>query len=130
MSSASVISYHTWLTTSVASDNLSQNLYTSTTHRVLAVPSTAPRSRLSIPFFFSPSLVNRLPPVPIASLHPELQELVKKGRDVKSEVKRGDLSTEGAEFGQAAWKGITRSHVDVWTKYYSDDTLGGPQKID
>lgn len=43
-----------------------------------------------------------------------------------SEVPRGDLHEE--VFGRAAWRGITRSHGEVWKRWYGEwDTLGGPE---
>lgn len=112
------------------SENLSSNLYTSTTHRVLPVPSTSTHSRLSIPFFFSPVLTSPLPPIPLSSLHPELaaQALNSNTKEVKSEVRRGDLNE--VIYGWAAWRGITRSHVGVWERWYGSerDAVGGPER--
>jgi len=46
-----------------------------------------------------------------------------------SEVKPGDLHEE--VFGRAAWRGITRSHGDVWSRWYGRevDPVGGPEVL-
>ncbi|KAK4048943.1 hypothetical protein OIV83_004499 [Microbotryomycetes sp. JL201] len=108
-------------------ERMTHGVYTSTTHRVLATRGS--RSRISIPFFFSPSLVSQVTPVPLDKLLPHARQLVEAGgRQVVSEIRKGDLHEE--QFGKAAWRGITRSHQAVWQKYYGDfDELGGPDKF-
>ncbi|KAM0787273.1 hypothetical protein ACM66B_006506 [Microbotryomycetes sp. NB124-2] len=107
-------------------ERMTQGVYTATTHRVLATRGT--KSRISIPFFFSPSLVSRVTPVPVDKLLPHARQLVESGgREVVSEIRKGDLHEE--EFGRAAWRGITRSHDAVWRKFFGPfDELGGPDK--
>ncbi|GAA5898320.1 hypothetical protein JCM5296_001341 [Sporobolomyces johnsonii] len=107
-------------------ERLSSGLYPATTHRVL--PTLSPSPRLSIPFFFSPVLTAPLSPLSPSHLHASL--LVKLGRvdiDIVSEVRKGDLHED--VFGRAAWRGITRSHGDVWARWYGRevDELGGPE---
>jgi hypothetical protein len=44
-----------------------------------------------------------------------------------SDVKKGDLHER--EFGRAAWRGISRSHADVWARWWKEwDSVGGPER--
>ncbi|GAA5971754.1 hypothetical protein JCM11641_001499 [Rhodosporidiobolus odoratus] len=117
-------------------ERMSSSLYSATTHRVL--PTLSPHPRLSIPFFYSPTLRARLTPLPLFAIHPKLLERAaqisavgqgKERRDAEkvSEVRKGDLHEE--VFGRAAWRGITRSHLECWRKWYGPDrdSLGGPE---
>lgn len=114
-------------------ERLSRGLCAATTHRVLPTRSDAPKPRLSIPFFLSPSLEAKVEPVPRDSLRPEMLErleaLEREDGDSRrvSEVKKGDLHER--EFGRAAWRGISRSHADVWRRWWSEwDSVGGPER--
>ncbi|KAK4053299.1 hypothetical protein OIO90_003911 [Microbotryomycetes sp. JL221] len=108
-------------------ERLTHGVYTATTHRVLATTGSKPR--ISIPFFYSPSLASHVTPIPVETLLPHAKQLVDKGgRKVVSEIRKGDLHEE--MFGRAAWRGITRSHDSVWKKYYGQyDKVGGPDKF-
>ncbi|GAA5963613.1 hypothetical protein JCM21900_000306 [Sporobolomyces salmonicolor] len=109
-------------------ERLSSGLYPATTHRVLPTRSRA--ARLSIPFFFSPVLTSSLAPLRPSQLHASLAGAVDgRSAEVVTEVKKGDLHEE--VFGRAAWRGITRSHVDVWERWYGSDVdaLGGPERV-
>lgn len=104
---------------------MSASTYPATTHRVLPTLSSHPR--ISIPFFFCPPLDTALVPLLPHQLHPHLKNSAPKS--TVSEVKSGDLHEE--IFGIAAWRGITRSHHEVWEKFYGRrlDTIGGPGHI-
>ncbi|BGP47350.1 hypothetical protein JCM10450v2_003202 [Rhodotorula kratochvilovae] len=109
-------------------ERFSGGLYAATTHRVLPTRSSTPR--LSIPFFFCPTLSSTVPILSPSQVHPALLEQAARtaGKAEKvSDVKQGDLHEE--VFGLAAWRGITRSHGDVWKKYYGRqlDPIGGPE---
>ncbi|GJN89565.1 hypothetical protein Rhopal_002552-T1 [Rhodotorula paludigena] len=110
-------------------ERVSNGLYAATTHRVLPTRSSTPR--LSIPFFFCPTLRSRVPVLSRSQIHPALLALAAKteGKAVVSDVRDGDLHEE--VFGRAAWRGITRSHGDVWAKYYGRevDPIGGPEQL-
>ncbi|BGP15077.1 hypothetical protein JCM10213_002778 [Rhodosporidiobolus nylandii] len=110
-------------------ERLSAGLFAATTHRVL--PTTSPTPRLSIPFFYSPNLRSRIVPFPLSAIHPHLLEAAEEtaGKEKISEVKKGDLHEE--VFGRAAWRGITRSHKEVWEKWYGRevDSVGGPEGV-
>ncbi|BGP07298.1 hypothetical protein JCM10049v2_003129 [Rhodotorula toruloides] len=110
-------------------ERTSSGLYAATTHRVL--PTTGPSPRLSIPFFYSPKLTSTLHPLPRTEIHPSLLALAAQteGKEKVSDVKKGDLHEE--VFGRAAWRGITRSHVDVWERWYGRerDPVGGPERV-
>lgn len=120
---------------------MTSSLFPATTHRVL--PTLGPNPRYSIPFFYSPLLVAKLQPIPVSLLHASLlpssasstsdsdpsHNLIINRQKIITEVTPGDLHEE--VFGRAAWRGITRSHGDVWKKYYGReiDSLGGPQVL-
>ncbi|GAA6004863.1 hypothetical protein JCM10207_008431 [Rhodosporidiobolus poonsookiae] len=108
-------------------DRLSAGLYTATTHRVLPTRSSTPR--LSIPFFYCPTLTARIVPLPHASIHPHVLAAAAQtaGKEKISDVRKGDLHEE--VFGRAAWRGMTRSHGEVWKKFYGRemDPIGGPE---
>ncbi|KAL7341733.1 hypothetical protein BJY59DRAFT_719876 [Rhodotorula toruloides] len=110
-------------------ERMSSGLYAATTHRVLA--TTGPSPRLSIPFFYSPKLTSTLHPLSRTEIHPSLLALAAQteGKEKVSDVKKGDLHEE--VFGRAAWRGITRSHVDVWERWYGRerDPVGGPERV-
>lgn len=110
------------------SERMSSGLYAATTHRVLA--TTGPIPRLSIPFFYSPKVSAALDPLSRAEIHPSLLALATQteGKEKVSDVKKGDLHEE--RFGRAAWRGITRSHVDVWKLHIGRerDPVGGPDQ--
>lgn len=82
-------------------ERLSHNLFPATTHRVLSTISRRPR--YSIPFFFSPHLLQQVHPVPLESLQPDMLELLAsdhekiKRESRKTEVKKNDL--HAAQFG-------------------------------
>ncbi|SCV67228.1 BQ2448_5874 [Microbotryum intermedium] len=98
-------------------ERLTVGIYSATTHRVLPTLGTQPR--LSIPLFFSPTLQAHLTPLdPVQDLHPS---------EKVSEVKQNDLHEE--VFGKMAWRGISRSHGDVWERWYGKevDPVGGPE---
>ncbi|KAI5478319.1 oxidoreductase,Oxoglutarate/iron-dependent oxygenase family [Pseudohyphozyma bogoriensis] len=107
-------------------ERMSAGTYAATTHRVL--PTLSPSPRLSIPFFFCPPLPTLLTPLLPSQLHPTLQT-AKDSRTEISEVKKADLHEE--VFGRAAWRGMTRSHGEVWDKFYGRDvdSLGGPEFV-
>ncbi|GAA6053863.1 hypothetical protein JCM3770_004753 [Rhodotorula araucariae] len=109
-------------------ERFSGGLYAATTHRVLPTRSATPR--LSIPFFFCPTLSSTVPILAPSQVHPDLLEQAARtaGKaDKVSDVRKGDLHEE--VFGLAAWRGITRSHGDVWKKFYGRemDPIGGPE---
>lgn len=110
-------------------ERLSRGLCSATTHRVQPTRTDASKPRLSIPYFLSPSLEAIVEPVPIDSLRPEMRarlEALEQDSQL-SDVKKGDLHER--EFGRAAWRGISRSHADVWTRWYADfDSVGGPER--
>lgn len=97
-------------------ENMSSNFYPATTHRVLKTVRDTPR--ISVPYFYSPRLDAQLEPLKTSDLHADLQALNMKQREVKSDVPFGDLHEK--LFGVAAWRGITRSHREVFEKYYGD----------
>ncbi|GAA5902851.1 hypothetical protein JCM6882_009143 [Rhodosporidiobolus microsporus] len=108
-------------------ERLSDGLYAATTHRVL--PTRSPHPRLSIPFFYCPTLTARIVPLPRSSIHPHVLAAAAQtaGKEKISDVRKGDLHEE--VFGRAAWRGMTRSHGKVWEKYYGRevDPIGGPE---
>ncbi|GAA5893188.1 hypothetical protein JCM8208_004370 [Rhodotorula glutinis] len=114
-------------------ERFSAGLYAATTHRVL--PTRSRSARLSIPFFFCPRLDALVPVLSPHDIHPSLLDEAAAatptpGSDHKvSEVKKGDLHEE--VFGRAAWRGITRSHGDVWARWYGRevDSIGGPEVL-
>ncbi|KPV72149.1 uncharacterized protein RHOBADRAFT_55985 [Rhodotorula graminis WP1] len=111
-------------------ERFSAGLYAATTHRVL--PTRSSSARLSIPFFFCPRLDALVPVLSPSDIHPALLDEAARtanGAEKKSEVRQGDLHEE--VFGLAAWRGITRSHGDVWTKFYGRevDPVGGPEVL-
>jgi hypothetical protein len=93
-------------------ENLTAGSLRATTHRVL-IPR---RPRISVPYFYSPPLLSALKPLTFDELHPDLQEQIRERDEEVSEVPRGDLHFP--RFGEGAWKGIIRSHVAVYDKWY------------
>ncbi|GAA5854622.1 hypothetical protein JCM8547_004915 [Rhodosporidiobolus lusitaniae] len=110
-------------------ERLSAGLYAATTHRVL--PTVSPTPRLSIPFFYCPTLTSCITPLPRSLIHPHVLAAAEQtaGKEKISAVKKGDLHEE--VFGRAAWRGMTRSHAGVWGKYYGRevDPIGGPEQV-
>ncbi|GAA5822142.1 hypothetical protein JCM11251_004870 [Rhodosporidiobolus azoricus] len=108
-------------------ERLSDGLYAATTHRVL--PTRSPRPRVSIPFFYCPTITARIVPLPRSVIHPHVLAAAEQtaGQEKISDVKKGDLHEE--VFGRAAWRGMTRSHGKVWEKWYGRevDPIGGPE---
>lgn len=128
------------LTSAYLRERLTSSLYPATTHRVLPTLGTNPR--YSIPFFYSPLLTAKIQPIPLSLLHPSLllsspgssdsdflNDVISRRQKIITEVTQGDLHED--VFGRAAWRGITRSHGDVWKKYYGRemDSLGGPEVL-
>ena len=96
-------------------ERISGNLYPATTHRVLKTQRPTPR--LSVPYFFSPYLTSKLTTLRNEDLLPELQNYDFSHRgQVMSNVPPGDLHED--VFGRSAWRGMTRSHREVYDKYY------------
>ncbi|KDE05059.1 hypothetical protein MVLG_04500 [Microbotryum lychnidis-dioicae p1A1 Lamole] len=110
-------------------ERLTCGVYSATTHRVLPTFGTEPR--LSIPFFFSPTLQAHLTPLdPLKDLHPSVLDHLEASTSEKvSEVKKNDLHEE--VFGKMAWRGISRSHGDVWERWYGKDVdpVGGAEVV-
>lgn len=69
-------------------------------------------------------------PLPLSSLHPHLVPQLSEmaAKEIKSEVVKADLHED--LFGRAAWRGITRSNIETWEKWYGPemDGLGGPER--
>ena len=84
--------------------------YVATYHR--AVNSSPERGRISIPYFFNPRLDSEILPIKL----PDSLKFERKLKDVPSDPNNSLYSVYGAN----AFKGLSRSHMDVTRRHYPD----------
>lgn len=89
---------------------MTHRCYVATTHRVLN--NTSGRERISVPVFYNPAVDAYVPDVPV----PETV-LTQAPRYVVSDVKEHQLLQDPV-YGVSAFKGLSRSHVNVFEKWY------------
>ncbi|RUS31329.1 hypothetical protein BC938DRAFT_478050 [Jimgerdemannia flammicorona] len=93
-----------------AFERLTQRCYVATTHRVLN--NAAGRDRISVPVFFNPAVDARMPDVRVPD-----DILALAPARVISDVKEHQLLQDSI-YGVNAFKGLSRSHVNVFERWY------------
>ncbi|KAI8582064.1 hypothetical protein K450DRAFT_278450 [Umbelopsis ramanniana AG] len=92
-------------------ERMTQKTYVATVHRVLN--NTSGKDRLSLPVFFNPNVATQVPVLQV----PEYL-LASRPKDVQSDVKEEQL-LQYPVYGESAFRGLSRSHPMVASKWYS-----------
>lgn len=98
-------------------ERLTKRAYVSTTHRVLNHPTS---ERFSVPFFLCPRLDAVVPEIDVPRWILEKAMEIRGGDEWKSDVPEGELLQKEV-FGENAWRGVTRSHVNVLLRHYPEE---------